>query len=159
MILGRLFDILKGLSVTISTGIIPTGHIVHNRNELPKELVPGFILLDADEVRDPRVPENHGRASRPGPGLMRMTPEVYAVLEVRKPHNEMVGEDLGMIRAAVIDLVLHDAILQQLTGDNGSITYDGSVTDLARNRTMKGELGLSFTFVYPFIPNEFRSGV
>jgi hypothetical protein len=153
-ILTRLFTLLGTVSVTISTGTFSGSKLVRNRNELPQEKVPGLILLDADEVKDPRFPELSGRGSRPGPGMMKMTPEVYIVLDQRKPNNILVGEDLNLIRAAVLNLVLHDSALQAFTGQNGLITYDGCVTDLARNRVMQGQMGLSITFSYPFIPDE-----
>jgi hypothetical protein len=150
--------ILSGLSVTLTDGsVIAAGNIVHNRDELPAEKVPGIVLLDADEVRDPRFPPNSGRGERSGPGMMKMTPEIYVVLDVRKPQNVHVGEDLNLARAAIVDLVLHDALLQTYTGANGSIVLDGCYTDLARNRQMKGQMGLSITFGYPFIPDEFAA--
>jgi hypothetical protein len=160
LILDQLESILAGMSIPLlgnligGPTLIPPGNIVRNRNELPRELVPGLILLDADETRDPRVPELSGRGSRPGPSLMRMTPEIYVVLDVRKPSNTNVGEDLYTARQLILNKVLHDTTLQALTGDNGTITYDGCVTDLARNREMRGQLGMSITFVYPFIPDE-----
>lgn len=157
LILERLEVLLSGLSVTLSNGTLPAGNIVHNRDQLPKEKVPGIILLDADEVRDQRFPTNQGRSAPPAPGYMRMTPEIYVVLDVRIPDNENVGEDLNTARAAIIFLVLGDVTLQTITGSGGAITYDGCVTDLARNRMMKGQMGLSFTFGYPFIPGEFAS--
>ena len=85
---------------------------------------------------------------------MRMTPEIYVVLDVRKPNNKNVGEDLNKARLAILGTILTDKTLWTMVGDNGQISYDGSVTDLARNRTMKGELGVSITFVYPLIPGE-----
>lgn len=154
-ILGRCYTLLSGLEVTLSDGTIPAGHIVHNRNELPADMVPGIIFLDADEVSDPRTLQlPPGRQLPPGNKLMRMTPEAYVVLDVRKPQNKNVGEDLSKARAAILALLLGDKTLQDLCGANGQIVYDGSVTDLARNRTMKGQLGISITFVYPFIPGE-----
>jgi len=158
LILDRLMTILSGLSVTLTDGsVIPAGNIVHNRDELPGEKVPGIILLDADEVRDARFPSNQGRSERPSPGMMRMTPEIYVVLNVRKPHNTNVGEDLNLVRAAILDLVLHDKPLQAFTGSGGTISLDGCYTDLARNRQMKGQMGLSICFGYPFIPDEFAA--
>lgn len=157
LILARLKTILSGLVVTLTDGAtIPAGNIVHNRDELPGDKVPGIILLDADEVKDPRFPSTQGRSERPGPGMMKMTPEIYVVLDVRKPHNKNVGEDLNLARAAIIHLVLHDPDLQTITGSGGAITLDGCYTDLARNRQMKGQMGLSITFGYPFIPDEFN---
>lgn len=159
LILERLHELFVGFSLTLTDGIakIKPGNVVHNRDELPAELVPGLILLDGDEEKDPRAPQVAGRSTPSGPGLMRMTPEIYAVLEVRKPHNKNVGEDLILARAAIMELVLGDPTLQAYTGSNGSIVYNGCYTDLARNRQMRGQMGLSFTFVYPFIPGEFKS--
>lgn len=150
--------ILSGLSIELTDGsVIAAGNIVHNRDELPAEKVPGIILLDADEVRDPRFQSNQGRGERPGPGMMKMTPEIYVVLNVRKPQNVNVGEDLNLARAAILNLVLHDPGLQKITGSGGAIVVDGCYTDLARNRQMKGQMGLSITFGYPFIPDEFAA--
>lgn len=156
LILARLEEILGTLAVTLTTGAIAPGNIVRNRDELPAELVPGIILLDADEVKDQRFPQNSGRGGPPGPGVMKMTPEIYVVLDVRKPKNKLVGEDLLTARAAIIALVMGDRDLQAITGSSGSITYDACITDLARNRTMRGQMGLSFTFGYPFVPGEFK---
>lgn len=157
-ILERLDELLEGLTITLSTGTIPTGNFVHNRNELPAGKVPGIILLDADEVMDPRalrLPD--GRQLPPGVQLMRMTPEIYVVLDVRKPANANVGEDLNLARAAILAAVFTDGQLQGIVGSNGGISYDGCVTDLARNRTMQGQLGLSITFTYPLFPGELQS--
>ena len=156
-ILARLNVLLPELSITLSTGVIPTGNFVHNRNELPAGKVPGIILLDADEVKDPRaLKQEPGRQLPPGCQVMRMTPEIYVVLDVRKgaKQNENVGEDLGIARAAIISAVFADHTLQDICGSNGGIVYDGGVSDLARNRTMQGQLGLSFTFVYPLFGQE-----
>lgn len=154
-ILAQVHTLLNGLTITLSDGIIPAKNFVHNRNELPKELVPGIILLDADEVSDPRgLQMPPGRGGPPGAKLMRMTPEIYVVLDVRKPNNVQVGEDLNKARLAILGTVLNDKTLQAIVGDNGQISYDGCVTDLARNRTMQGQLGVSITFVYPLVPGE-----
>jgi hypothetical protein len=157
LILARLKELLSGLTVTLTDGTtIAAGNIVHNRDELPKEKVPGIILLDADEVKDPRFPTRDGRGMPPSPGMMRMTPEIYIVLDVRKPQNTNVGEDLNLARAEILRLVLHDTALQTITG-SGDIVFDGCYTDLARNRQMKGQMGLAITFSYPFIPGEFTA--
>lgn len=155
LILSRLMTLLSGLTITLTDGsTIPAGHIVHNRDELPQELVPGIILLDADEVKDQRFPSIQGRGSRPGPGMMKMTPEIYVVLDVRKPTNINAGEDLNLARAAILNAILHDPTLDTITGSGGSIVLDGCYTDLARNRQMKGQMGMSICFGYPFIPDE-----
>ncbi len=157
-ILERLDELLEGLTITLSTGTIPAGNFVHNRNELPAGKVPGIILLDADEVQDPRaLALPNGRQLPPGIQLMRMTPEIYVVLDVRKPANANVGEDLNAARAAILAAIFTDGELQGIVGSNGGISYDGCVTDLARNRTMQGQLGLSITFTYVLSPQELQS--
>jgi len=88
------------------------------------------------------------------PQLIDMTPEIYVVLDVRKPTNVNVGADLDLARLAILAVILPDETLQAIVGANGDIIYDGSVTDLARNRTMEGQLGLSVTFTYPLLPSE-----
>lgn len=156
LILQELESLLGGLDIELTTGRIPAGNFVRNRNELPADKVPGIILLDADEVADPRYQRpNLGRdlATVP-PQMMKMTPEIYVVLDVRKPQNINVGEDLSVARAAIVKAILTDKTLYTITGSNGQILYDGCVTDLARNRVMQGQMGLSFTFSYPFIPGE-----
>lgn len=155
-ILERLFAILENLvsGLTISSG--PFKGAVRNRDQLPQEKVPGILMLDADEVRDPQMPPRDGRGGPPGPGIMRMTPEVYIQLDVRDINKKKVGEDLNLVRSVIVAAVYGDQILQRLTGANGFIVYDGCVTDLARNRMMQGQMGLSFTFGYPFIPGEFK---
>lgn len=156
-ILARLEALLSGLTITLSSGTIPAGNFVRNRNELPAGLVPGIILLDADEVQDPRALKlPNGSKLPPGVQLMKMTPEVYVVLDVRKPQNVGVGEDLNIARAKILRAVFTDAELLDICGSNGGITYDGCVTDLARNRQMQGQLGLSLTFVYPLFPQELQ---
>lgn len=160
LIIERLVELMANFTIQLAGGplnpglAIKQGAFEHNRGELPAEKVPGVILLDADETRDQRFTAVPGRQLPVLPQVMRMTPEIYIVLDVRKPPNdENVGEDLNTVRAALLNLVLHDEPLQTLVGANGQIIYDGCVTDLARNRTMKGQMGLSITFVYPFNPN------
>lgn len=161
LILARLVEIFTGFTMELLGGengavVLKAGSVVHNRDELPKELVPGIIVLDGDETKDTRALPPPGRGAPVSPQIMRMTPEIYVVLDVRKPQNKNVGEDLDAVRAAIVNLVLADSQLPTLVGQMGQIIYDGCVTDLARNRTMRGQMGLSFTFVYPFIPGEFQ---
>ena len=162
LVLDRLYALLGGLTITLLGGPegpspIISGNIVQNRNELPKEKVPGIILLDADEIKDPRsqLPAR-GLIERSTPSsIMKMTPEIYVVLDTRGITNKNVGKDLNTARLAILAAVLPDKQLQDIVGANGNIVYDGCVTDLARNRTMKGQLGVSITFTYPLIQNEY----
>lgn len=153
LILQELESLLGGLTITLSNGAINPGNFVRNRNDLPKEKVPGVLLLDGDEVpTGPAVPT--GRNVPVTARLMRMQPEIYVVLDVRRPTNLNVGEDLTIARQVIIPAILEDQTLQAIVGSNGQISYEGIVTDLARNRMMEGQMGIAFSFVYPFIPKE-----
>lgn len=164
-VLDRLEAIFGGLTIDLLGGpngavqIVP-GHFVRNRNELQKNKVPGIILLDADEVKDPRTPKEppSGQQLRMPPQLMRMTPEVYVVLDERGVENKNAGKDLNTARLAILNVLMTDRQLWEIVGANGNIVYDGSVSDFARNRTMKGQLGMSVTFTYPLLVQEFATG-
>jgi hypothetical protein len=156
----ELVNVLTGLVSTIQLtgGETPASlaGFVHNRNELPKEMVPGIILLDGDERMDQRiVPPTPGRLQVKLPTqFMILTPEIYVVLDVRKPANLNVGADLNICRLAILGAIWDDATLQTIVGSNGKITVDAVVSDLARNRVMQGQLGISIGFHYPLIAAE-----
>lgn len=171
LILSQLAVLLSGNSIQLTgtdgtPAVIPAGNFVRNRNELPGQnpadpqgsvsKVPGIILLDGDEVNDPRaIPRAQGQtALQMRAQLVRMTPEIYVVLDVRKPANLNVGEDLNLARMAILGLIIPDPVIQEIVGANGGITYDGCVTDLSKNRDMRGQLGISLTFTYPWLPGE-----
>lgn len=162
-IIDRLITILSELTIPMAGDeaggptSIPAGNFVHNRNELSENTTPGIILLDADEVRDPRatLPPRGMAESKVPQAVVKMTPEIYVVLDTRTPGNVNVGEDLNAARLAIMAAVLPDSTLQGIVGANGNIQYDGTVTDLARNRQMKGQLGISITFTYPLLVKEY----
>lgn len=136
---------------------IKPGNIVKNRGELQADKLPGIIVLAADEVKDSRtlkVPPGMLQNRMPVQ-LMRMTPEIYVQLDTRPVGNEHVLDDLEAARLAILNAICVDDELWKIVGPNGDITYDGCVTDLARNRQMKGQLGISVTFTYPLVIAEY----
>jgi hypothetical protein len=158
LILSTLEETLSSMDVTLSNGKIAAGNFVHNRDQLSAEKLPGIILLDGDEKgfgqplpmgRVPPVP----MSTR----LVIMQPEIYVVLDYRKPQNKSVGDDLTIARQAIVNAVMNEPIMKQICGSNGRIDYEGCVTDLARNRMMHGQMGISFSFIYPWIPLELVS--
>lgn len=162
LVLDRLYALLGGLTIQLAGGpsgpvqIVP-GNITRNRNELDKTKVPGILILDADETKDSRAqlpPRGMTETGVPS-SIMKMTPEIYVILDTRGIENENVGLDLNTARLAILAAVLPDSMLQNIVGANGNIVYDGCVTDLSRGRQMKGQLGISITFTYPLIPNEY----
>lgn len=158
LIINQLYSLLSSLSIPLLGGLngpitLAAGNIVHNRDQLTAELVPGIILLDADEQVS-LLPKVDGAGRQAGPSLMAMTPEIYVVLDVRQPQNLNVSEDVNSARAAILGLILNDPTLLQIVGSNGRIYCKSCVTDLARNRQMLGQLGLEIVFIYPLLPNE-----
>jgi hypothetical protein len=164
-ILERLAAILSGLTITLSAAnaaqglptTLPAGNFVLNRNELPSGKVPGIILCDGDEINDPRMVRKARGQTETGipPQLIKMTPEIYVVLDERKPNNVNVGADLNLARLAIIAAIFPDQTLQAIVGNNGDIIYEAGITDLARNRAMQGQLGISISFSYPLLPSEY----
>lgn len=161
-LLDRTFALFSGLTVDLLGGPngpsrIVAGNVQQNRNDLQADKVPGFLILDADEVRDVRQlqPNPGSQMTRMPAQMMKMTPEIYVLLDVRGAENKNAGKDLNIARLAALNLMMTDDQLWRIVGSNGNITYDGLVTDLARNRTMKGQAGMSFTFTYPLIVREF----
>lgn len=161
-VLDRVWELINALAVDLAGGPngpkpILAGNADRNRNQLQDDKVPGFLVLDADEVRDPsfRQPNPGMVQARMPAQVMKMTPEIYVVLDVRGVTNENVGKDLNTARLAILNAIMLDQQLLNIVGTNGNITYDGCVTDLARNRTMKGQLGISVTFTYPLLIQEF----
>lgn len=162
-ILERLEAILGGLTIPLlgdengGPTSLPAGNFVRNRDQLSAQTTPGIILLDGDEIRDPRatLPPRGLQEVKMPDQVMRMTPEIYVVLDVRQPRNLNTGEDLNTARLAILAAVLPDSQLQSIVGANGNIVYDQAVTDLARNRQMQGQLGVSITFTYPLLRREY----
>lgn len=144
----RREQILSRLFAVLQTNLV---QCVRNRAELPDEARPAGILLDGDESANESA-FNRGRLV--GPNLVSLQPEIYLVLNSRKPDNVNVGQDLNVLRAVVVKAILSDAQLLSLVGPNGEMQYKGCVTDLARGRGMDGEMGLNMTFIYVFNPNE-----
>ena len=119
--------------------------VARNRDELSDRQRPAIVILDADEVAV------EGDRKRPGPQIISMTPEIYILLS---GDPEDIGTDLNTLLVAVQKAILTDTELNELTGPNGSIRYDGCATGLARGRSMEGEMGVSLSFNYPFDPSK-----
>lgn len=144
LILDRLADILEPL----------TPFFWRNRGELPDEKRPAITLLDANEISEKNSFGHAKRGLAASPNLVQLTPQIIITLQSQKPKNETVGADLNVIRIAVLKAICFDEGLAVLVGKNGEIQYHGCECDLARGLDMNGEMNVSVTFVYPFIPSE-----
>jgi len=141
----RREEILARLAV-VAAGISGVVTAVRNSVGLSDDKRPAIDILDADEVSAPAL-SSQGK----GPQLVTMTPEIY-IMVAETPEN--LGPAINAIRASVIKAILEDTDLQNLTGDNGSIRYEGCATGLSRGRSMEGEMGASIAFTYPFFLSE-----
>jgi hypothetical protein len=158
-ILQRLFVILQGIPNLGTDPYIGGPTVYRNRDQLPDELRPGILLLDADETVVLKSVDN--RDSSRTPTLVELKPEIYVCLKTIKPTNLdpstniNVGTIINGYRLAILKAVMNDTTLQGLVrvGYGGSINFSAVITDLARNRTMMGEMGIAFFFTYPLIPS------
>jgi hypothetical protein len=153
---GLTVPILGDTTVPNTVTSIPAANFSRDRNQLQKFDVPAILLLDGDETRDMSKPRaQRGLVENGIPSqIMKMTPEIYVVLDTRTILNVNAGKDLNTARLAILATLFPDRTLQKIIGPEGDINYDGSITDFSRNRTMKGQLGISITFTYPLIGGE-----
>jgi len=148
LILSRLFVVLQGSITSLAAA---SWH--RNRGDLDLDQRPGGILLDADETAVISMSERKPSAMA-SPNLVSMSPEVYYVPSDKKPKNTDIGDLVNDTRTSIVKAVLIDEELRELVSTNGTVRYDGLVSDLAKGRDMAGELGIGFTFIYPLIPSE-----
>lgn len=132
-------------------GSIGAAEFVHNR-QLTTDKRPGIQLLDADEIAD-RAAFGRGRPNN-SPNLVTMTPEIYVILENKKPANPLIGDELDEFTATLLKAVITDPELNELVGSNGEIRYDGFATDLGEDRAIEGKARVGISFVYVFRPTE-----
>ena len=142
-ILGRMFEILDGMKAANPGLSIQT--VKRNRGLLDNDMRTALVLLDGDETTQ-LVGERRGR-QKMSPVLVRMKPQVFAILKIKKPQNEGVGTDLNALRAAIIKAFADDAQLLALIGPNGDIAYDGCETDLKTGMSLEGQVQMSFSLL------------
>ena len=110
---------------------------------------PALLMFDGDE----ETRESDFVPGSPANKLVRMeaNPHIHILLG---ESPEDVGTQLNKWRARVIKGFTSDADLIKLLTTNGGIRYEGLVTSLHLGRTIVGEMGLAFIFVYPLRPAE-----
>jgi hypothetical protein len=152
-ILTRVWDLLKTIPGMATH--------VRNRGELPEELRPALVLLDADESVELTHTQARGQLRTP-PMIVVMRPQIFITLKDREPKNEGIGEELNRVRRLVLPILLPtltgDDTLKTLVGANGFIRYEGLLTDMATGRSMRGELQFLFAFGYVLRLDELQQG-
>lgn len=138
-------DILARLLEVVAT--VPNLRTVHRNNiDLTDDQMPAALVLDGDETvvagNDSSRPSNR-------PLIVEMTPEIQIVEQ-----SNAIGSDLTAFRRDLIRLVLFDTTLNEKTGSNGAISYDGCETTFGWQQKQYGALQIRFTFKYPLKPND-----
>ena len=138
-------DILARLVEVVGT--VPNLRTVHRNNvDITDDMMPAALVLDGDEDV---VAGNDGSRPSNRPLLVDMTPEIQIVEQ-----SNAIGSDLTTFRAEFIKRILSDATLNELTGSNGKISYDGCDTALGWQQKQYGVLQMRFTFKYPLKVND-----
>jgi hypothetical protein len=145
-------DILVALGAAL-TGVLTTaGFAVENflrdAQEVPEDLRPAIVMLDADETVDEALnPYGKGRpTSKTIP--LAMSPETFVLLQET---DDLIGPKLNEWRAMVIKAVMTDTTLNSLCHE---IRYEGFTSALANGRSMEGQAKLHFTFIYMLRPDQ-----
>lgn len=149
--------ILLRLAAIVLTPGLGFASAVRNRGLRSNEQRPAVIVLDGDESpilthggRQNRA--QGGRALPLTPSIMQMKPELYILLQEARPKNLEVGEELNAKRIALIAAIAEDTALAALLGSNGTMLYNGCVTDLKSGSALTGQMRLDFAFNYTFHP-------
>lgn len=143
LILDRIFTVLKTVS-----GITT---FARNEGQQDNDARPAIVLCDGDENAR-LTPPPRGRGGLMAPTTNTMRPEIYILLKEGRVKNVDVGSNLNAFRLAVSQAIAQDAELAALIGPNGSIVYNGCVTDLKSGSALSGQMRLDFAFTYVFDP-------
>jgi hypothetical protein len=155
LILNRLVAILGDVVEDIEQTNAPL--VFRNRGEIPRGKngkLPAMVLLDGSE--EAVVPRQSQRGGPP-PSIMRMRPEIFALLKEKDKGKESeYAAEVAEYRNQMFVHVMFDSQLLDIMGPNGGIVYRGFETDFQTGRSMWGELQLFFDFTYPLIPSELQ---
>jgi len=143
----RREEILARL-VVIAETIPGITRAARNRQDVSGAARPAIIVTDGHEVCQP--PPNGSRPTT-APSLVDMTPEIVILYSAKA---EDVGTGINALRLALIKAILGDTDLQNSTGTNGFIRYDGMLNELTRAKDVAAETNVNFTLSYPLIVSE-----
>lgn len=144
----RREDILDRL-YTIMQDVEGVETVFRNKRIREDDALPSIQVMDADEEANDGDPPQRPSNS---PRRVGMTPEIFITLGADNPDS--VGTILNTVRRRVIRAVLTDTTLQAICTNAGSIRYVGCTTALQLASTLKGQMGVTFTFNYPLFAGE-----
>ncbi|TGQ69519.1 hypothetical protein EN829_015030 [Mesorhizobium sp. M00.F.Ca.ET.186.01.1.1] len=139
-ILARLLIVAGSIDTSLS--------LRRNETDVSGSNLPAVILFDGREESVGAVPPRRP-GQPPSPVHMAMMPEVQFRLEASATE---VGTKLNLLRAKLIDAVMMDDALLNLTINKVAIDIEGSNTATERGRSMEGGIGVGFTFTYLMKP-------
>lgn len=146
--------ILARLAVVAAT-VAP--YVFRNTVDIPERERPAIVILDGDEEMEHR---KDGPVT--SPCIVAATPEIFFLLDGVPDSDPPVegarklGGALNTLRTAFIKAVVTDnAGADSLVAlcHNGEIRYLGFATALGAGRSLEGEAGISFAFVYALKPH------
>lgn len=140
VILSTMFTVLGTV-----TGLIT---FARNRGLLDQDKRPVCILLDGSETLRSTVTQKIGQA-RLAPHIMIMRPQIWIILDNRKPQNLLVGQDLNALRIAVLEALTTDITLSAAIGASGNISLESVTTDLESGKLVEGQMLMQLAIEYP----------
>lgn len=143
-VLARLFAILDDIEGRETC--------VRNRGILDNDKLPALILLDGDETTKTLSGGNTRGRTGLSVSLVTMTPQIFVVLKLKKPANELVGQLVNTFRGRILNAIAADEQLKAIIGPNGGMTYDAMETDLKTGSPLEGEAQLNFSITVPCDP-------
>lgn len=141
------------LARTFEVGKAVTGFKINKRNEggWKNKDLPAFVLLDGDERVDLQQPTASRAES--APVRVVMNPELYILLDkAALPRDTDLGQRLNEFRMKLTKALATDQELLSLLGSNGSIAYNGCVTDLKSGQSLDGQMRIDYQIKYFFSP-------
>lgn len=132
---------------TVLTALPGYKVVTRNAQNLPEQVRPAIVILDSDE----EVLQHSASPSARAITMVKMTPQIFVLDDGRSTE---IGTTMNAHRAAVIKAVATDTELRTLCGTNGSVQYESCITGLASGRSLEGEMGVYFSFVYHLDPTQ-----
>jgi hypothetical protein len=117
--------------------------------------LPAIVTFDGDEEPAPQQSDHRARPSM-APRIMVMTVTMVIGL-IARDGEPNVGSQLNEFRADLISLVLSDAALQAVVGQNGAVRYAGCQVETDMARADAGQMGCAFEVTYVLRPSDLNA--
>lgn len=143
----QIMQRLLAVCDAIATDYSGTLYVFRNRKSISRDEQPALILLEGDELADQDDRNKHYNAPR----RVTMTPSIH--ISITETDSEL-GELMNELHALVIDAVLLDSQLKDLTLQKNGVQYIGSALGTVEGARQLGELDIGFAIPYIMRPGE-----